>query len=139
MADGNLKPEKDFSHELNERLPSIESLARKDVQAALDQLLVLEKQTRPASDLASTSRVLVMIVTICKEADRWPLLNDQLQTLAKKHGQLKQAVTKMVQVAMTFLDQTQDLQIKLSLIEALRVVTEGKVSYSSADLSVFGN
>jgi 26S proteasome regulatory subunit N5 len=47
--------------------------------------------------------------------------------LSKKHGQLKQATTKMVQVVMAFLDETPDLDTKLSIIETLRTVTEGKI------------
>ncbi len=35
----------------------------------------------------------------------------------------------MVQVVMGFLDETPDLKTKLSVIEALRTVTEGKVSH----------
>jgi 26S proteasome regulatory subunit N5 len=56
------------------------------------------------------------------------LLNEQVLLLSKKHGQLKQAITKMVQVVMSFLDDTPNLETKLSVIEALRTVTEGKVS-----------
>ena len=81
-----------------------------------------------SSDLATTSRALVAIVTICKDAGDWSLLNDQVLLLSKKHGQLKQAITKMVQVVMSFLDDTPDMETKLSVIEALRTVTEGKVS-----------
>ena len=80
-----------------------------------------------ASDLASTSRLLVAIVTICKDAGDWALLNEQTQLLSKKHGQLKQAITKMVQVVMGFLDDTPNLETKLSVIETLRTVTEGKI------------
>jgi hypothetical protein len=47
--------------------------------------------------------------------------------LSKKHGQLKQATTKMVQEVMTFLDDTPNLDRKLATIETLRTVTEGKV------------
>ena len=47
--------------------------------------------------------------------------------LSKKHGQLKQAITKMVQTAMGFLDDTPNLETKLSVIETLRTVTEGKI------------
>jgi 26S proteasome regulatory subunit N5 len=70
---------------------------------------------------------LVAIVTICKEANDWGLLNEQVLLLSKKHGQLKQAITKMVQVVMEFLDNAPSVDIKLSTIEALRTVTEGKV------------
>ena len=54
-------------------------------------------------------------------------MNEQVLLLSKKHGQLKQAITKMVQVVMSILDDTPDLETELSIIETLRTVTEGKV------------
>ena len=77
--------------------------------------------------MASTSRVLVAIVTISKDSGDWSLLNEQVLLLSKKHGQLKQAITKMVQVVMGFLDSAPNLETKLSVIETLRTVTEGKI------------
>ncbi|PQE15018.1 26S proteasome non-ATPase regulatory subunit 12 protein [Rutstroemia sp. NJR-2017a BVV2] len=128
MSDGQvLKPDKDFSKEVDKQLPEAEQLAQTNVQGAIEKLTVLEKQTRQASDLASTSRVLVAIVTICKDAGDWSLLNEQVLLLSKKHGQLKQATTKMVQVVMGFLDSTPSLETKLTVIETLRTVTEGKI------------
>ncbi|KAH6665464.1 26S proteasome non-ATPase-like protein regulatory subunit 12 [Halenospora varia] len=128
MSDGQiLKPDKDFSKEVDKQLPEAEQLAKTNVQAAIEKLTVLEKQTRQASDLASTSRILVAIVTISKESGDWSLLNEQVLLLSKKHGQLKQATTKMVQVVMGFLDSTPDMETKLSVIETLRTVTEGKI------------
>ena len=47
--------------------------------------------------------------------------------LSKKHGQLKQAITRMVQTVMGFLDSTPNLETKLTVIETLRTVTEGKI------------
>jgi 26S proteasome regulatory subunit N5 len=84
-----------------------------------------------ASDLASTSRLLVAIVTIAKESGDWGLLNEQILLLSKKHGQLKQAITKMVQVAMSFIEEAPNVDDKLSVIETLRTVTEGKVIFCS--------
>ncbi|KAI1064716.1 uncharacterized protein FIESC28_06579 [Fusarium coffeatum] len=128
MSDGVLKPEKDFSKEVDQQLPEAEKLAASNnLQGAIEKLAALEKQTRQASDLASTSRVLVAIVTLCKNAGDWSLLNDQTLVMSKKHSQLKQAITKMVQTVMGFLDDTPDLQTKLSVIETLRTVTEGKI------------
>lgn len=89
--------------------------------------LSLSNITIQASDLASTSRILVTIVTICKDAEDWSLLNEQVLLLSKKHGQLKQAITKMVQTTMSFLDDTPNLDTKLTIIETLRTVTEGKI------------
>ena len=60
------------------------------------------------------------------------MLNEQVLLLSKKHGQLKQATTKMVQVVMGFIDEAPDAEKKLSVIETLRTVTEGKVLQSVA-------
>jgi 26S proteasome regulatory subunit N5 len=87
----------------------------------------LTNVAQQASDLASTSRILVAIVTICKNAGDWSLLSDQTLVLSKKHSQLKQAITKMVQTVVGFLDQTPSMETKLSVIETLRTVTEGKI------------
>ncbi|RDW77491.1 hypothetical protein BP6252_05544 [Coleophoma cylindrospora] len=128
MSDGTVrKPDKDFSKEVDKQLPEAEQLAQTNVTAAIEKLTALEKQTRQASDLPSTSRILVAIVTICKDSGDWSLLNEQVLLLSKKHGQLKQATTKMVQVVMGFLDSAPNLETKLSAIETLRTVTEGKI------------
>lgn len=128
MSDGTLfKPDKDYTKEVDELVPQAQESAKTDTHAAVEKLLVLEKQTRQASDLASTSRLLVAIVSICKEKGDWKLLNEQVITLSKKHGQLKQATTKMVQVVMGYLDETPDMDVKMSVIETLRTVTEGKI------------
>ncbi|KAK4157008.1 hypothetical protein C8A00DRAFT_30101 [Chaetomidium leptoderma] len=127
MADAAFKPERDYSKEADKQIPEAEQLAKTDIHAAIEKLSVFEKQTRQASDLASTSRILVSIVTICQNAGDWSLLSDQTLVLSKKHGQLKQAITKMVQTVMGFLDQTPNLETKLSVIETLRTVTEGKI------------
>ncbi|KAH0004274.1 PCI-domain-containing protein, partial [Aureobasidium melanogenum] len=127
MSEGRLKADKDYTTEVDKVIPEAQDLAKSNVQGAIEKLLALEKQTRQASDLPSTSRLIVAIVTICKEAKDWPLLNEQIQLLSKKHGQLKQAITKMVQVSMDFIDDTPNLETKLSLIETLRTVTEGKI------------
>jgi 26S proteasome regulatory subunit N5 len=127
MADANLKPEKDLSKEADVQISEAEKLAKSDLQAAVEKLTIFEKQARQASDLASTSRTLVTICTICKDAGNWSLLNDQVLVLSKKHGQLKQAITRMVQTVMKYLDDTPNLETKLSVIETLRTVTEGKI------------
>ncbi|CAJ0650773.1 14814_t:CDS:10 [Entrophospora sp. SA101] len=129
MSEGKLeKPEQDFTQLVDKQLPETETLATQGLLSeALEQLLGLEKQTRQAADLASSTRVLVHIVKLCYQARDWKLLNEYVILLSKKHGQLKQAITKMVQEVMTYLDDTPDKPTKLELIDTLRTVTEGKV------------
>ncbi|KAA8911317.1 hypothetical protein FN846DRAFT_450250 [Sphaerosporella brunnea] len=136
MAEGGaerevLKAEKDYTEQLDKELPEIIALAKSggglNLQQAIEKLTVLEKQTRQASDLPSTTRILETIVTLCKEAGDWNLMNENIQILSKKHGQLKIAITKMVQLVMKFLSETPSIETKLSVIDTLRTVTEGKI------------
>lgn len=128
MSDGRLqKTEKDFSPVLDVEFPRIESLAKGNLTDALDQLIVLEKQTRTSADLASTTRVLCLAVKLCFDAKNWKLLNEYVILLTKKHGQLKQAIGKMVLETIGYIDHTPDMKTKLELIDTLRTVTEGKI------------
>lgn len=80
-----------------------------------------------ASDAISTGRLLVCIVDMLGELKQWQKLNEHLIIMSKKRTQLKQAVTKMVQAAMKYVDEITNEQIRLNLINTLRTVTEGKV------------
>ncbi|KAL1893079.1 proteasome regulatory particle subunit [Ceratocystis pirilliformis] len=127
MADAAFKPEKDYSKQVDDALPEAKKLAETDLLGAIEKLSILEKQTRQASDLASISRILIAIVTLCKDAKDWGLMNEQTLILSKKHGQLKLAITKMVQKVMEFIPETPNLDTKLTVIETLRTVTDGKI------------
>lgn len=43
-----------------------------------------------ASDMVSTSRILVAVVKMCYEAKEWDLLNENIMLLSKRRSQLKQ-------------------------------------------------
>nr|KAF6296694.1 proteasome 26S subunit, non-ATPase 12 [Myotis myotis] len=135
-ADGRIvKMEVDYSATVDQRLPECEKLAKEGrLQEVIETLLSLEKQTRTASDMVSTSRILVAVVKMCYEAKEWDLLNENIMLLSKRRSQLKQAVAKMVQQCCTYVEEITDLPIKLRLIDTLRMVTEGKVeTYGSME------
>jgi len=121
------KAEKDYSEETTALLAKVDVDAKTDLKGAVDQLLALEKQTRLASDLSSTTRILIKIVTLYKETGNWNLMNEVVPLLVKKHGQLKQATTKLVQTVSDFLPATPNEAIKLEVIGVLRTVTEGRI------------
>uniref|UniRef100_A0A1D5Q3C0 26S proteasome non-ATPase regulatory subunit 12 n=2 Tax=Macaca TaxID=9539 RepID=A0A1D5Q3C0_MACMU len=127
-ADGRIvKMEVDYSATVDQRLPECAKLAKEGrLQEVIETLLSLEKQTRTASDMVSTSRILVAVVKMCYEAKEWDLLNENIMLLSKRRSQLKQAVAKMVQQCCTYVEEITDLPIKLRLIDTLRMVTEGK-------------
>lgn len=121
------KQEQDFTKEVDELIPQVDQLVKTgNIQQGIEKLLVLEKQTRNASDLASTSRVLLQIVSIIFDSKDVDGLCLHVHQLARKHGQLRQATTTMVEKVMTFLDQL-DQENKIKLINSLREVTDGKI------------
>lgn len=71
-------------------------------------LLLIEKQTRNAADMISNGKVLVEIVKLCFLGKDFKLLQEMLVSLSKKHGLIKQAVTKMVQEAYSYVSQVAD-------------------------------
>lgn len=122
------KMEVDYSSTVDEKLPELIKKAEGgSFDDALEELIGLEKLTRTASDAISTGRVLVAIVQICFHTKKWDKLNENLVALTKRKSQLKQAVTKMVQEAFTYVDQTPNMETKLKLIETLRTITAGKI------------
>jgi 26S proteasome regulatory subunit N5 len=122
------KQDQDYTLQVDAALPQATQLAAQGkLQQALDELLALEKQCRAAADLASLRRVLVHICDLCKQSNNYGLLNEHVLALTKKHGQLKQAITTMVQHVMTYLEEPLDKPIVLPIIDTLRTVTEGKI------------
>uniref|UniRef100_A0AAQ4PR38 26S proteasome non-ATPase regulatory subunit 12 n=1 Tax=Gasterosteus aculeatus aculeatus TaxID=481459 RepID=A0AAQ4PR38_GASAC len=128
-SDGKIvKMEVDYSSTVDQRLPECEKMAKEGkLQEAIESLLSLEKQTRTASDMLSTSRILVAVVQMCYEAKDWDALNENIMLLTKRRSQLKQAVAKMVQECYKYVDTVTDQPIKLRLIDTLRTVTAGKI------------
>lgn len=121
------KPQKDFTETLNEQFTQIDELIKSDYKSALDKLLLLEKQTRQASDGASSKRIMVKLVELLFYAKDWELLNEQLTLLSKKHGQLKDSIQTLIQEVINKLDEIKDLDTKMKVIDTIRVVTENKI------------
>ncbi|MDC6271346.1 PCI domain-containing protein [Acetobacter pasteurianus] len=125
-----IKAEKDFSATLDEQFPLIEKVS--DYKQQLEKYLVLEKQTRQSSDLASSKRVLNKIVTTLVQNGDWEYLNDLITTLSKKHGQLKSSIQAFIQDVIKLLDElnnlhSHELETKIKLIETIRTVTDKKI------------
>lgn len=122
------KMEVDYSATVDKKIPQCEALAAAGkLNEALDILMSLEKQTRAGADAISTGRILESVIRMCFEARQYDLLNDNIVQLTKKRGQLKQAVTKMVQQAFSYIEKISNLDVKLKLIDTLRTVTAGKI------------
>ncbi|KAN0060275.1 proteasome regulatory particle subunit [Thecaphora frezii] len=108
------KQEADFTKDVDQLIPQAQQAAKAgQLQQALENVFVLEKKARNAADLASTTRLLLLAVLLIRTtpsptATNWDLLADTVTSLSKKHGQLKQAITRMVQLVMLSLHKPVD-------------------------------
>ncbi|KAL9230553.1 hypothetical protein vseg_005891 [Gypsophila vaccaria] len=98
-----------------------------NLEAQIEALLNVEKQMRLAGEVAETRKAVCSILDLCFKAQAWKTLNDQIILLSKRRGQLKQAVTAMVQQAMQYIEQTPDLETRVELIKTLNSVSAGKI------------
>ncbi|PIA47810.1 hypothetical protein AQUCO_01400417v1 [Aquilegia coerulea] len=98
-----------------------------NLDGQIEALLNLEKKMRLDENVAGTKKAVIDIVQLCYKAKAWKTLNDQILLLSKRRGQLKQAVTAMVQQAMQYIDDTPDIETRVELIKTLNSVSAGKI------------
>ncbi|OVA11826.1 Proteasome component (PCI) domain [Macleaya cordata] len=98
-----------------------------NLDAQIESLLNVEKQMRLGGDVSGTKKAVMDIIQLCFQARAWKTLNDQILLLSKRRGQVKQAVTAMVQQAMQYIDETPDVETRIELIKTLNSVSAGKI------------
>ncbi|KAK0549255.1 proteasome regulatory particle subunit [Tilletia horrida] len=138
MSTTEKKQEADFTSEVDTLLPQARELAQGgNVKEALERIAALEKKARNAADLLSTTRLLlssVLIVRLFPSAQETDidLLSDTINGLSKKHGQLKQAITRMVQLAMAFLSAPVDPSAPSTSAAAAETTVDVKMEESES-------
>ncbi|GMT14449.1 hypothetical protein PFISCL1PPCAC_5746, partial [Pristionchus fissidentatus] len=128
-GDGRLfKMDVDYTSQVDGAIPKAEALAKKgDVNGAVESLSNLEKSTRLGSDMKSNARIVVAMVKMCYEGQKWDLLNESILALSKKRLLIKFAIAKMVAECCKMVELMKDDPIRMKLIETLRTVTAGKI------------
>uniref|UniRef100_A0A7S3G839 PSMD12/CSN4-like N-terminal domain-containing protein n=2 Tax=Palpitomonas bilix TaxID=652834 RepID=A0A7S3G839_9EUKA len=121
--------EVDLMEMVSQQLPVLRDIALKEgkLEDAIESLLGLEKQARLAADLQATTAICLGIVDICKDAGNWRALAENVSLICKRRGQLKEAIVKTIQKCMEFVPLLPSKEEKLEYIEALRVVTAGRI------------
>lgn len=123
----SLEKGEDLTALVDEKLPPLTEKAKAGhLHEAIEGLLSLEKQTRQAADVPSTTRVAKTIIALCFEARDLTALNNNLVLLSKRRGQIKTAIQEIVRAGITYLDELEG-DSKMSLINTLRTITEGKI------------
>lgn len=105
----------------------VESANSGSLDAAVESLLSLERTNRMAAAAPETSAVCVAIVRLFRDRKDWKSVGEHVLLLSKRRAQLKAAVTKTVQEAMTYLDEIPEEPERMVLLETLRDVTAGKI------------
>lgn len=121
---------KDFTDEVALRIPEFLAPVKANPAAlkdALNNLLALEKKTRLAADIKSTTDLAVAIITICRDVGDWKQLNEQITALCKKRAQLQTVQQRVIQEGFSFISSTPDKPTKLELINTLRAISAGKM------------
>lgn len=87
--------------------------------------------------MPSTAALLTLLVRLCWQAQDLDQLNMQLTIMSKKHGQLKEAVVRMVDEAIPWLAELKQRKADgaykngkdrwLELLTTIRDITEGKI------------
>lgn len=124
------KTDKKYTTETKKAIEDGRELIQKDktnLKSVVSSLLSLEKKTRLGADNDSTSQIVVEIVTLCAVCGEWNFLNENILLLSKKRAQSKMAISKMIQKAMEYIENTPNRESKFNLLDTLNKVTEGKI------------
>lgn len=117
----------DYGERFAQVLPEAKAKAAAgQLNAAVEQLMALEKQCRLANDISTLRAVASAIMELIGEKQDWPMLKETLLVLAKRRGQRSGAIIAVVQKAMEFLPKL-DEPTKVDMIVALRSVSDGKI------------
>jgi len=121
---------KDFTEVVDKAIPDAEEAVLKDpskLNETLDSLMALEKKTRLAADVPSTTRIVGTILNLIYSQKKWSELNEYILLLSKKRAQLKKAVREIIVKGVSWIDSTPDRETRRKLICSLRDVSEGKL------------
>lgn len=77
--------------------------------------------------MTTHKNVCVLIVQTCKTRNNWAKLNSSLVLINKRNIQSKHSLSAVVGEAMSYLDATPSIEVKLELLNTLRDICDGKI------------
>merc|ERR1712054_592700 len=120
----------------SENVKKVESLLAKNGankgksfdSGCLEELLGIEKASRLSGDTQGVKAACDAIMDISKASGKWELVNENILTLSKRRAQLKQAIAGIVNKAMGWIEEANEVEgEKEKLIRTLLAVTAGKI------------
>ncbi|GIX63323.1 26S proteasome non-ATPase regulatory subunit 12 [Babesia caballi] len=101
------------------------------LKTVLLELMMVEKRCRTARDGESNARICTFIIQLLYDIRDFPNVSYYLVLLSRKRGQLKAAITAMVNLAKSWIPEIEDMEAKMSLITTLNHITLGKMFLES--------
>ncbi|KAL4441961.1 hypothetical protein ABPG74_003712 [Tetrahymena malaccensis] len=103
----------------------IEESSEFDRQIA--SLLEKEREARLNNKSEELVNIVKQIVKLAWEVKNYDKLFELMTTLSQRRGQSKKAQTDMVQIAMGYIDQVQDVPTRIRLIETIKNICDKKI------------
>ena len=101
------------------------------LSSGLEKLLSLEKKQRQNEHEANTLFIAISMLDVCRRSGDWKITTEQIAILSRRRSQFRRVTMRMVQHAMKWLDDDEevvsDKALRIKLITTLRAVTEGKI------------
>ncbi len=119
---------KDFMAEV--KIAISESLRigkERGLEESIQFLLPLEKKCRVNNDNLSLKEVSLQLVRLCREFNDWEKLNSLLALINKRSATNKSTLSAVVIEAISYIDNTPTMEVKIALIIALKDVCAGKL------------
>lgn len=99
----------------------------KGLDEAVNLLLSLEKKCRHHSDYNTLKQTCVFMVKLCRTRSDWSKINAVLVLLNKRNASSKVMMTAVVEEAMSYIDSTPSIEVKVELIKTLKDICDGKI------------
>lgn len=123
---------KDYSAEAESTINSVNASltstnSKTQIQDSIYELLAVEKKSRLANDVPTTTKLAVAIIQLCKEHNEWQLLIENSIILFKRRAQHQKVMEAIVLEIVKYVNETPSAAVKKQLIEAIREITAGKI------------
>jgi len=122
-------PTKEIEEKVNIIIAETQSSSK--LTEGIEKLLFLEKKQRQGENEANTLFIAKSILDLCKNSGNWNITIEEIAILSRRRSQFRRVIMRMVQYAMTWLDEDDEIknnkEKKLKLINTLISVTEGKI------------
>lgn len=94
---------------------------------ALKILLSEEKTQRKIDSQENTTYIILATAQLCQALKKWKILEIQIASIVKRHGQFRLAIQKLIQQCIPYTKEIININDRISFINVLLTVTQGKM------------